>query len=114
MKISFDLDGVFLNNPDFMGTLAIYFKKWGHSVGVLSSRNEPEIKMIFGSFPWDFIIGCPDNSFMSGDIEFNSRKNAEWKAQMIRENDIDIHFDDLADFFNKNDIGSAKVIKVIP
>lgn len=109
MKISFDLDGTFLNYPDQLGSIAIMYQKWGHTIGVLSARNPTDIGVMFQGFPWDFIIGCTDNSFMTSDD-----KNAEWKSQQVQENNIDIHYDDLADLIDTYSKGSTKVIRVIP
>lgn len=109
MKISFDLDGTFFSHPDLLGSIAVVLKKWGCEVGVLSSRNEPEIRGIFKDFPWDFIHGCSDNSFMHSDED-----NAKWKSEQVQEQGIDIHFDDLADQILHYPVGTTKIIKVLP
>ncbi len=108
MKISFDLDGTLLKYPELMSSMASNFKSWGHEVGILSGHT-PENLQTFLQGGWDFVIGCP----LGAPYDSDEQKAKEWKSKMIRENKIDIHFDNHADFILEGDVGNAKVVKCI-
>jgi len=105
MKISIDVDNVLTKHTQLFLTLAQIFKSWGCEVGILSGRAPEHIPQ----GPWDFVIGCPMGAPYTNERE----KSKLWKAKMIRDHKIDIHFDDMADWILEGDVGNAKVIKVL-
>lgn len=104
MKISFDVDNVLTHHWVFFQILTEKLKSWGHTVGVVSGRSPETIP----PGPWDFIVGCP----MGASYKDEHEKNRDWKAKAIKENEIDLHFDDMADWIMEGDYGKAKIINV--
>lgn len=109
MKISFDLDDTLNKYPATLTDLASHLKAWGHQVGILSGRSPEDLNNIFQNAGFDFIIGCP----MGAPYTSDEQKAREWKSQMVREHNIDIHFDNHAQFINEGDVGNCKVVNVI-
>lgn len=107
LKISIDIDETLTSHMEFFITLAMTLKRWGHRVGILSGRASKDIP----AGPWDFVISGddPDTQRFPNDHD----KAKEWKSKMIRDNGIDIHFDDMADWILEGDVGNSKVVKVI-
>lgn len=110
MKVSIDVDGVITHHPMFFLGIAVYMRAWGHTVGVLSSRHSRDIP----PGPWEFIIGNDENIQGGKYANATTEDMARWKAEQVRKNDIDIHFDDCADLINRFDVGTTKVLKVVP
>lgn len=116
MKITYDLDGTLFAYPNELLSFAFFMRKRGHQVGILSGHGMwhirdnilPALEKI--GFKPDFYIGRdfePTDPNWDRDI-----KNQEWKPKMIRENNIDIHFDDQIEGLIGTDVGGAKIIKV--
>lgn len=90
MKIAFDIDKTYEADPERFNRIAARFQVAGHQVGLLTGRNKAEGAIV--SFTPDFCIFLD-----TGDLSYAAR--ATLKAQTMKENGIDIIFDDRADYF---------------
>lgn len=95
MKISIDLDGTYLEYPDMFDEMAAVLQMSGHEVGILSNRNDDEESHVELGFEPDFEF------YLSQDeTEFTDYERAQGKLDKMVEEDIDIHYDDEAEFFS--------------
>ena len=97
-KISFDLDGTYLEYPDTFDAMAVMLQASGHEVGILTARSEdlpdghPEAKnggyVEVGFEPdFEYYLGLKDD-------ENTPQEKAMEKTIMIQQENIDIHYDD--------------------
>ena len=99
MKISLDFDGTTWQHQDFFRNFMCAMQASGHQVGMLTGhdqymKNDDINLMLKRGFPKpDFYLARTDKSLPT----------AEFKVQMIKEHNIDYHFDDL-DFSNPHTI----------
>lgn len=93
MRISIDLDGTLWQHMGFFRALMLAMQAQGHQVGILTGHGveirEADIAlMIARGFP------RPD-FFLGKEIEEDKARNGGYfKARMILEHRIDVHFDD--------------------
>jgi len=107
MKISIDIDNTLTRYPEFFSVTAIMLQQWGHKVGILTGRTKENVP----DGPWDFVIACTVEE--SKPYTTDEQKAREWKPKMIREHNIDIHYDDYAYEILKGDVGNCKVVQVV-
>lgn len=92
IKVSFDLDGVLYEKPTVWIPLCKAIKLAGGKIGVLSGHTHNSKDRVFAKLE---IMGYPKFDFFFGrreeDMPFNG---AVRKSQVIKDEDIDIHFDD--------------------
>jgi hypothetical protein len=92
VKISFDLDGVLYEKPDFYISLCMALKAGGAELGVLTGHTHESGERTLDKLEQ---MGYPRFDFFFGrrpeDIPFNG---AVRKSQVIRDEGIDLHFDD--------------------
>ena len=93
MKIAIDLDKNYLKNPEMFDRIARRFQEAGHQAGVLTARAASEGCNV--GFTPDFVFFLNE-----GDLSYPER--AESKAAKMREEGIDIIFDDRASLFPKD------------
>src|SRR6266404_5121075 len=92
MKISIDFDGTFWENWTFFGEMAKGLQSRGHQVGILTGHSteiEAEDRRLLlarCNFTPDF--------FLNRNEEALKRSVIDWKAIVIDEQHIDVHFDD--------------------
>lgn len=89
MKVALDLDKTYLADPVF-NHIAERFQKAGHQVGILTSRNEKEGAPVHFTPDFLYFLNC-------GDLPYAER--ALLKTEKMRQEGIDIIFDDHAAFF---------------
>jgi hypothetical protein len=95
MKISFDVDGTYSEYQDEFDSLANMLQNSGHEVGFLTNRSPDEDvqeEFELGFVP-DFVIYLATEPDATDDV-----RSME-KAEMMRSEGIDIHFDDKAEWF---------------
>lgn len=97
MKISIDLDGTLYDHPEFFCEFVRLFQAAGHQVGILTGhkaeheQHDRDKLTVLNIHP-DFYLGrTPEYMPLNGSI---------FKRDMIRQHDIDLHFDD-CDYGNK-------------
>lgn len=92
MKISLDLDGTALERPALFAVLSRLFISEGHEVGILTghkTESEAHDRKKLSA------LGFPEMSFYFGrTTEFMPLNGAHFKAKIINEQGIDLHFDD--------------------
>ena len=91
MKISFDLDGTYFEYPETFDSLAEMLQGSGHEVGILTNRPEEDLDLGFE----------PDFTFFLGlhEDDYSVDERCMEKAQKMMEEDIEIHYDDEAEYF---------------
>ncbi len=92
MRISFDLDGVLYEKPEIYKVLCRALKNGGAMIGILSGHKHSSKDKVFkrlddlGYPNFDFYFGRrPEDMHLNGAVR---------KSQVIRDEKIDIHFDD--------------------
>ena len=93
MKISIDLDGTLWAHMDFFRNFMKAIQLQNHKVGILTGHNlenkQHDIdKMIANRFP------IPDFYYGKETDQDKATNGAYFKARKIKEENIDIHFDD--------------------
>lgn len=118
MKISFDLDDTLLKYPNQLFLFGIFMQQLGHEVGILSGQAVWAIEQnilpfcqMYGFKP-DFYIGANNEGTDPGPEVTQEVKDREWKPGKIRDNHIDIHFDNAADLMEGQEMGGAKILKI--
>lgn len=109
MKIAFDIDETYTKDPEVFGRLIKLLQNAGHQVGALSIREAQDLPLE----DWDFTICFDDNvkKIMQSDgVKSEEDAVRGWKSRMITEHNIDLHFDDMADYFD--DAVKDRVVKV--
>jgi len=93
MKFSIDFDGTMWQHMDFFREFMIAMQARGHQVGCLTGHNAPDMEqpdinlMVARGFPKpDFWLGRTP--------EYIPYNGAKFKSDMIKQYNIDIHFDD--------------------
>jgi len=95
MKLSLDLDGTVWKYPKWFSWLAKQHQASGWEVGILTAHSEnikdADLKLLQArcGFTPDFFI-CKDENTWTGE----DTSDGYWKARMVLENDINIHYDD--------------------
>lgn len=106
MKIGIDIDDTLTKYPDFFLVTAVQLREWGHEVGILTGRTRENVP----EGPWDFVIACTVEE--SKPYTTDEQKAREWKSKMCKEHNLDIHYDNHADWINQGDVGHCKVVRV--
>ena len=95
MKIAFDIDGSYTENPEMFDSLAETLQNAGHEVGFLTGRGED--RKIETEIPVGFE---PDfEHYLGTDPDDPVQLRTQAKADTMREEGIDMTFDDEADWF---------------
>ncbi len=93
MKISIDIDDTYTKDPECFERLIVLLKNAGHRVGALTGRTPDTIP----GDNWDFKIGGYDlEKWPHGTDE----ERSIGKGHLMRDNQINIHFDNQADWFD--------------
>lgn len=89
MKIAFDLDDTYLKDRKLFNHLYDKFKNAGHHVGIISCRAQRGCDLNFE----------PDFEFYGNLAGPIIQPQIEYKTRIMEENNIDILFDDMAEFY---------------
>jgi hypothetical protein len=92
VKVSIDLDGTLFAHPEFFVLVGTLLQAAGHQVGILTghkadAEEHDRKKLAVLGFTPDFYLGRTE--------AYMPLNGAHFKSDMIREHNIDIHFDDL-------------------
>ena len=101
MKIAFDIDGTYTTDPGFFNTLAKKLQSWGHRVGFLTLRDADDLPFFSGDIKWDFVYGATMGELTKLAKEGFVGEEAivtKWKTRICIDHQIDIVFDDKAEF----------------
>lgn len=115
MKVSYDLDGTLFAYPTELLMFAFMLQKSGHEVGLLTGRAIWDLEknilpmLAQNKFVPNFYIG---RDFEPEEQDWDQNiKNQIWKPKMIKEYNIDIHFDDQCEGLIPI-IKGSKIIKI--
>ena len=100
MKIAIDLDKNYEFRPVVFDHIAKRFQDAGHKVGIITGRHEKEGSRV--NFTPDFVIFLD-----SGDYSYELR--ARMKSEKMLMEEIDLIFDDRAEYFPKS-IVALKIV----
>lgn len=104
MKISFDINGVLDTYPE-MFPFAQLLRTFGHEVGIVTGNASWAIPPEWNE-QWDFIITCdsPEEEMrLSGHLATTDMEKMKyWKSAVLKEQNVDLHFDDYADVMKGN------------
>ena len=97
MKISFDIDGTYTEYPRIFDSLAFMLQMAGHEVGILSGRKDNEADEDHETVDFGFE---PDfEYYLDTDPDDDPASRSMEKSTKIQEEDIDMHYDDEAEYF---------------
>lgn len=92
MKISLDMDGTCLAKPEFFREFMAAMQARGHKVGILTGRSHTSKDDVMASLSK---LGFPKPDFYFGRTpEYIPLNGAHFKSMIIKQEKIEIHFDD--------------------
>lgn len=118
MKISYDIDGTFAKYPETFLKMKEMLKASGHEVGILTGRMMKDcLNVVEKLEDWDFIITDEENYTVDGKFKLTMEEHAKlWKARMIKEHNITIHYDDCGEWILEGLVDlnfNATVVKIV-